>query len=155
MYLLALLTLFGSAFAVPLTASVERLDDLAALYVLPRDTIPTFYDVSLFLNPDNEEYFTGKVSIRILPYVTTNQIVIHAMEMTINSIEAYSDRNPTVNLFANYTLATDDTHLLRIQLNETMTILQPYTINIDYVGHYAENMFGIYVSTYGSVGQTQ
>ena len=160
MYLLALLTLCGAAFAVPLAepASTQTELDRAAAYVLPRDTVPTFYDVSLVLNPDNEEYFTGSVDIRILPLVTTNQIVLHAMEMEIKAedIEVFSDRVPTANLFESHTLADNDTHLFTITLNQTMTVLQPHTIRIKhYVGQYAENMFGIYVSTYQDEGQVQ
>ncbi|PZC76118.1 hypothetical protein B5X24_HaOG205148 [Helicoverpa armigera] len=157
MYLLALLTLFGSAFAGPLTAPVVDNRNLAATYVLPSDTVPTFYDVRLFLNPDNEENFRGIVSIRILPKTTTNQIVLHAMAMEVdeNTIRVYSDRVPNVNIYASASLATDDTHLLRINLNQTMTILQPHTIEIEYVGHYAENMFGIYLSKYENNGQEQ
>ncbi|KAJ8733116.1 hypothetical protein PYW08_001414 [Mythimna loreyi] len=163
MYLLALLTVFGVAFAVPLTApstevfSAPTEEERAAAYVLPRDTIPTFYDVRLTLNPDNEEYFTGAVDIRILPLIVTNQITLHAMAMNISAadIEVYAESAPTVNLFQSHTLATNDTHLFRITLNRNMTVLQPHTIRIKhYVGHYAENMFGVYVSTYTSGGTT-
>uniref|UniRef100_A0A2A4JIF2 Uncharacterized protein n=1 Tax=Heliothis virescens TaxID=7102 RepID=A0A2A4JIF2_HELVI len=155
MYLLALLTLFGSAFAGPISTQVES-RNLASTYVLPSDTIPTFYDVSLFLNPDNEESFRGSVSIRILPKVTTSEIVIHAMAMQIDSnIRVSSDRNPANNLYVSHTLATDDTHFLRIQLSEPMTILQPYTVEISYVGQFAENMFGIYLSKYQNNGQEE
>lgn len=164
MYLLALLTVIGAACAVPLAApSTELLNALseqekAAAYVLPRDTIPTFYDVRLTLNPDNEAYFTGAVDIRILPMVYTDHIILHAMEMVINAadIEVYSERAPTVNLFQSHTLANNDTHLFRINLNQNMTVQQPHTIRIKhYVGQYALNMFGIYVSTYTTGATTQ
>lgn len=157
MYLLTLLTVIGAACAVPLAAPLTEVlsapteQERAAAYVLPRDTIPTFYDVRLILDPDNEAYFTGAADIRILPLINTNHIVLHAMEMVINAadIEVFSERAPTVNLYQSHTLATDDTHLFRINLNQNMTVLQPHTIRIKhYVGQYALNMFGVYVSTY-------
>ncbi|KAJ8733118.1 hypothetical protein PYW08_001416 [Mythimna loreyi] len=164
MYLLVLLTVFGVAFAVPLTAPSTKIfsalteEERAAAYVLPSDTIPTFYDVRLTLNPDNEEYFTGAVDIRILPLIITNQITLHAKAMNISAadIEVYAESAPTVNLFQSHTLATNDTHLFRITLNRNMTVLQPHTIRIKhYVGHYGENLHGIYISTYTFGGTKQ
>ena len=164
MYLLALLTIIGAAFAGPvaipstqlLTAQTEA--QRAAAYVLPRDTIPTFYDVILHLNPDNDKTFTGSVDIRIIPKVSTNQIIMHAMELDIKAedIEVFSDRAPTVNIFESHTLADNDTHLFSIIVKQEMTVLQPHTIRIKhYVAKFAENMFGVYLSTYSSDGTTQ
>ncbi|XP_075971880.1 aminopeptidase N-like [Anticarsia gemmatalis] len=156
MYLLPLLTLLGSVVCGPLSTDVKNVADTRPeRYVLPTQTVPTFYDVSLFFDPGNTAFFTGRVSIRILPVATTNEIVLHAMEMTIaqNAINVFTDREPAVNLVQSFTLATDDTHFLRIRLNRELTVLQPATINIEYTGRYAANMFGVYVSTYESFGR--
>nr|ASU92546.1 aminopeptidase N [Achaea janata] len=156
MYLLTLLALIGTAFCGPLSTQVRNVDNRAELYVLPTTIKPTFYDVRLFLDPGNPELFYGQVSIRILPQVETNEIVLHAMEMLIteNAIQVYTDREPTENIVTGFTQAGDDTHFLRIQLSRQLTVQQPATIHIDYVGHFAENMFGVYRSTYTENGNT-
>nr|AAX39864.1 aminopeptidase N2 [Trichoplusia ni] len=155
MYLLALLTVIGSALALPVIENNEKNTVLESLYVLPRETIPLFYDVSLILDPDNEAYFNGTVAIRILPYVSTSQIVIHAMELEIKTVGVYSDRTPANDIYLDHEQSTDDTHLLRINLKSPLPVLQPHTINIKYSGKYAPNMFGIYVSTYETNNQPQ
>lgn len=156
MYLLLLVAFIGSSAALPLsiksTNEVPRNQELAARYVLPQNTYPTFYDVRLFIDPSYVESFYGNVSIRIIPNVDTDEIVLQAMEMTIDSISVVSDRN-NEELFANYTLATDDTHFLRIRLVREISALQPHNVHINYVSRYAENMFGVYVSTYEENGQ--
>lgn len=154
MYLLACLTILGTAFGVPLTSTDDDGSrNLGALYVLPADTIPTFYDVRLFLDPRNTDYFFGNVSIRIMPYVATNRIVMHAMEMNIDSVVVVGDRSDA-DLFANYTLASDDTHFLTIMLTTQLQPFQPYTVHISYTSQFALNMFGVYVSTYEQNGVT-
>ncbi|KOB65200.1 Aminopeptidase N-7, partial [Operophtera brumata] len=159
MYLLVCLAVLGAAFGVPLEPTSVTQDastrNLPALYVLPTETFPTFYDVALFLDPSNEEYFFGNVSIRISTFVPTNEIYLHAMEMDIDNVEVYSERDGVTDLFYNFTTSDDDTHLLRIITTETLQPLQPYTVHINYVGRYAENMFGIYVSKYEENGSTQ
>ncbi|KAJ0178635.1 hypothetical protein K1T71_005410 [Dendrolimus kikuchii] len=104
-------------------------------------------------DPDNVEYFFGNTTIRILAYTNTSVITMHAMELTINNIRVYSERNLDEDLFENYSLATDDTHLLRIRLKRDMVILQPHIVHIDYTAKFAENMFGVYVSTYEYEGR--
>lgn len=157
MYLLTLLALIGSAFAVPVTELSKQ--SHAEKYVLPRTVMPSFYDVVLFLDPDNEAYFEGSVDIRIIPLKDTNEIVLQAMEMTIdsNNIEVFTDTQPENNLYSSHTLATDDTHLFKIQLKETLPAARVHTIRIkNFRGQYATNMFGIYVSTYtNEAGQTE
>nr|WAK99412.1 aminopeptidase N 2 [Spodoptera frugiperda] len=157
MYLLTLLALIGSAFAVPVTELSKQ--SHADKYVLPRTVMPSFYDVVLFLDPDNEAYFEGSVDIRIIPLKDTNEIVLQAMEMTIdsNNIEVFTDTQPENNLYSSHTLATDDTHLFKIQLKETLPAARVHTIRIkNFRGQYATNMFGIYVSTYtNEAGQTE
>ncbi|KAH9643209.1 hypothetical protein HF086_012871 [Spodoptera exigua] len=157
MYLLTLLSLIGAAFAVPLTQLSE--ESHADRYVLPKNILPSFYDVILYLDPDNEAYFEGSVDIRIIPQTDTNEIVLQAMEMQINAadIEVFNEFQPTNNLYSSHTLASDDTHLLKIQLSETIPAARVHTLRFkQFRGQYATNMFGIYVSTYtNAAGQTE
>ncbi|XP_073943307.1 aminopeptidase N-like [Choristoneura fumiferana] len=149
MYLLLALALLGAVSANPLTNEAAVLNDaLSAQYVLPGESFPTFYDVRLFLNPDNEDFFYGNVSIRVLANVNTSQLVFHAMEIDIDDISVFSDANPEEDLFLSYEQAGDDTHLLRINLIREISPNQPHIIHIDYVARFAENMFGVYLSTY-------
>lgn len=146
MYLPILLTLFGFAFSVPLTSEDLRDDDLQARYVLPGESMPTLYDVQLYLDPNNDVSFDGHVSIRILSIRRTDELVLHAMETRIKSIEVLGDNGE--NLYRTYFLSSIDTHLLRITLNRLIDPMIPLTINIAYSGTYAENLFGVYLSTY-------
>ncbi|XP_050343242.1 aminopeptidase N-like [Nymphalis io] len=152
MFLLILLSLVGSALSTPVTTN-----DVTANYEsyrLPNQSFPTFYDVRLFFDPRNVINFTGDVSIRIFPYVPSTEIVLHAMAMEIKSVQLFALSNENINLLKNYSLASDDTHFLRIESNQELVPLQPYVLNIEYVGTYADNMFGVYVSTYQYSGQT-
>ncbi|XP_049870007.1 aminopeptidase N-like [Pectinophora gossypiella] len=147
MYLLLCLALLGPAMGIPLSEVATRNEDLSAEYVLPGESFPTFYDVQLFLDPGHVESFTGSVSIRVLPVISTSQIVLHAMAMEINNIAVYAEGS-TTDILNNYTLANNDTHLLRINLNTAIQPMVPHIVNINYTGQFAENMFGVYVSTY-------
>ncbi|XP_041970230.1 aminopeptidase N-like [Aricia agestis] len=146
------LALVGSGFAGPLISPEPRVSEEA--YVLPGESFPTFYDVRLFIDPGYVQSFRGDVSIRILPNRNTDQIVLHAMAMTIDSVFIHTESNENVNLLNSWTLDESDTHFLTIRTNVQLNTLQPYIVKIEYTGQYAENMFGIYVSTYEESGQT-
>lgn len=153
--LLLLIALVGSAVSSPINEVEPRNADnelRAAQYNLPRESTPTSYDVILFLNPSNPDYFTGSVTIRIIPNRNTSEIVLHAMAMDIHTINVWDDRNPVVNLVADHHHAQNDTHFLRIWTSETLLQDVPYNIFLNYTGTYATNMFGIYVSTYEQAG---
>lgn len=152
MYLLVCLAILGTALGVPLTENVAS-RNLGELYVLPTTTFPTFYDVRLFLDPGNTDYFFGNVSIRILANTPTDRIVIHAMEMIIDRVTVISDRSGA-DLISSFSQAGDDTHFLTILLTEPIQPLVPHTVHINYVAQYAANMFGVYVSTYQEGGNS-
>ncbi|VVD01646.1 unnamed protein product [Leptidea sinapis] len=121
-------------------------------YVLPGESYPTFYDVSLVIDPDYHENFNGSAVIRIIPNQNVQEIVLHAMAMTISRIALFSESNTNLDLFSSYTLVTDDTHFLRIRSNALLLQNQPYSLHIEYTATYAENMFGVYVSTFEQPG---
>ncbi|XP_064071371.1 aminopeptidase N-like [Vanessa tameamea] len=148
---LIFLSLVGSALSLPVTDDVIRNYES---YRLPNQSFPTFYDVRLFFDPMNVVNFTGDVSIRLFANVPINEIVLHAMAMEIKSVELYAASNENENLMRGYVLSTDDTHFLRVESTQTLVPLQAYILKIEYVGTYADNMFGVYVSTYQYSGQT-
>ncbi|CAG4917258.1 unnamed protein product [Colias eurytheme] len=148
MYSLIFLALLSAAYSVPLNQDITS---MYGHYRLPGESYPTFYDVRLFIDPDYAHNFNGSVSIRIVPNINTDEIVLHAMEMTLNSIQVVADGSST-NLYHSFWQATDDTHFLRIKTTTPLVALQPYTIHIDYIAQYAENMFGVYLSTFTQEG---
>ncbi|XP_045494019.1 aminopeptidase N-like [Colias croceus] len=148
MHSLIFMALLGAAYSVPLNQDITA---MYGHYRLPGESYPTFYDVRLFIDPDYAHNFNGSVSIRIVPNINTDEIVLHAMEMTINSIQVVADGSST-NLYHSFWQATDDTHFLRIKTTAPLVALQPYTIHIDYIAQYAENMFGVYLSTFTQEG---
>ncbi|CAK1546283.1 unnamed protein product [Leptosia nina] len=152
MYSLFLLTLLGTALAVPLNTNTSA---QYGHYRLPGESHPTLYDVRLIIDPGKTDTFNGTVTIRIIPDINTQEIVLQAMEMTIESVEVFTEVNPTVDIFDSFTLATDDTHFLRLRMTQQLVALQPITVNIVYVSKYAENMFGLYVSTFQQPGVGQ
>lgn len=155
MYSLIILLFLGTALAIPLNSVNEDASTRYGHYRLPGESHPTLYDVSLIIDPGKTDTFYGNVSIRIIPNVNTQEIVMHAMEMTIRSIQMNTEINPNVDLFSNYTLATDDTHFLRITATEQLEALRLIVVNIDFESKYADNMFGLYVSTYEQPGVGQ
>ncbi|XP_068631412.1 aminopeptidase N-like [Battus philenor] len=153
MYLLIIISIIGSAICNPLNYEYDDIRNVRdENYVLPGESFPSSYDVRLFLNPNVLETFSGDVSITLSPVRNTDQIVLHAMEMQINSISIASVAAPQVNIFSNHTIATDDTHFLRIGTTRAMIAGQNYTLQISFVGRFADNMFGIYLSTYEEPG---
>lgn len=152
MYLLLLISLIGAALSVPVSDEDIARNVNYEHYSLPGESYPTFYDVRLILNPDMPESFSGDVSIRIIPVRNTNEIVIQAMAMEIRSISATPENSTQQNIYLRHTQASDDTHFLTIRFNTPLVAQQAYLVHISYVGQYAENMFGIYLSTYEEPG---
>ncbi|CAB3260804.1 unnamed protein product [Arctia plantaginis] len=160
MYLLPLVLLLGSAISAASSQQVTDtiIDDRAERYPLPNDVQPSFYDLILYFDPNSPESFNGEVTITATVVNNTNQIVLHAMEMSIEEIQVTVVPAPGAiaggNLYSSYSQADDDTHLLRIYLTQQLVTNQNIYIRIRYTGHYAANMFGAYVSTYVENGQT-
>ncbi|CAH0407481.1 unnamed protein product [Chilo suppressalis] len=150
MYFILLAALLGSAATSVLRQGDTTNEEYAARYNLPRETTPTFYDVTLYFDPDNEAYFYGNVSIRIVPNRETSEIVLHATDITVDDIEVLTTVNnvANTNIYNDHSLATDDTHFLRINVSQPLLTGQVYIVNINYIGQYATNMFGVYISTY-------
>lgn len=151
MYTLITFCLLGVALGVPLNSNnaVQSNEH----YVLPGESYPTIYDLRLFFNPDNEAYFNGHANIRIIPEYNTINITLHAMELSIQNITLYAVGSPNVNLTSDYNLQNDDTHFLRIDSSQMLVAAQPYILDIHYLGSYAPNMFGLYVSNYEYLNQ--
>ncbi|CAH2105887.1 unnamed protein product [Euphydryas editha] len=150
---LIFLSLLGSAFSGPVDFQYANVTDYQH-YRLNDDVTPSFYDVRLFFDPNSASGFNGDVSMRLIVNNNTSRILLHAMAMQIQSVQLFADGSQT-NLATNYTLSTDETHFLEIVSSVNLTVGSLYVLNIAYVGTYATNMFGVYISTYQYMGQTQ
>ncbi|CAH2208205.1 jg5003 [Pararge aegeria aegeria] len=149
MFTLVLLSLLGTGLAYNVPPSAKYATNIPdEAYVLPGTSYPTFYDVRLFLDPGNHDFFTGDVTIRLFPTVNTSTIVLHAMAMNITKIGLYDALDENVDILESSNIATDDTHFLTVRSKVELNIMRPYHLKIEYIGSYATNMFGIYVSTY-------
>ncbi|CAH0725367.1 unnamed protein product, partial [Brenthis ino] len=145
MFTLIFFCLIGISLGVPFNSEKSTYSN--EHYVLPGESRPTLYDISLFFDPSNGTSFLGNVSIRIIPERNTQQIVLHAMEMQITRIELYSEASQTENLMRTYSL-TNDTQFLTVESNTLLLQSQVYILKVEYVGTYSRNMFGVYVSNY-------
>lgn len=150
---LVFLSLLGSVLSLPVEFQNENVTDLE-YYRLSGQIIPHLYDVRLFFDPNSASGFNGDVSIQFIANATTRTIVLHAMAMQIQSVQLFPG-GATAAIPTSYSLTTNDTHFLEIQSSVDLNIGSPYVLNISYVGTYATNMFGVYISTYQYMGQTQ
>ncbi|XP_059049749.1 aminopeptidase N-like [Achroia grisella] len=148
MLFLVFLSILGAITAVPIAIEDVRANSQNP-YALPNTSFPTFYDVRLFFDPSNENYFNGIVTLRVIPRTNITEIVLQAMELEIESVTIYrvTDFDREEDLFESYSYS-NETHLLRLNLTRQIGQTQPHEVNINYVGHYADNMFGVYLSTY-------
>ena len=151
MYTLITFCLLGAALGIPLNSDNARQNN--EHYVLPGESFPTLYDLRLFFNPDNEAFFVGHANIRIIPASNTLNVTLHAMALRITNITLSSVANPNLNLTSGFNLQQDETHFLRVDSSQMLVASQPYILDIHYVGAYAPNMFGVYVSNYVYLGQ--
>lgn len=152
---LIFLSLLGSVLSVPVELQNEKNVADLEYYRLSGQIIPHFYDVRLFFDPNSASGFNGDVSIRFIANATTRNIVLHAMAMQIQSVQLFPDAATAAAIPTSYSLTTNDTHFLEIQSSVDLNAGSLYVLNISYVGTYATNMFGVYISTYQYMGQTQ
>lgn len=158
--LLCLVFMVSSTIGTPLnTTKVTILSDvdLSARYRLSGIIKPMFYDVILFIDPDNDSSFHGSVEIRITAEQSVKEITLHALEMEVSNIvvERAVLGLPKTNLYKNHILSNDDRQFLTIKLSSSIDADVPYYIKMDFIGKYASDMFGIYVSNYNYDGQAR
>ncbi|KAJ9573937.1 hypothetical protein L9F63_008679, partial [Diploptera punctata] len=134
-----------------LTWIKEKITVLATLliaavvsYRLPDHTIPISYDVKLKTDVNTTFKFTGEVAITVEIVEETDVIILHSTGLDIISLTIDGSEHD------NYTLASDDTHFLTIYLNETIPIGEYATIEIEFEGELADDMYGFYKSSYAT-----
>ncbi|XP_077297552.1 aminopeptidase N-like [Arctopsyche grandis] len=126
-----------------------------AKYRLPGPTIPSYYTIILRIDPnDPNKAFTGEVAIDMTTNTPVNKIVLHSNVTVINSITVMA-KESNVNLYDRHISATDDTYFLTIHLTQNLSVNQVYVININYVGMYRNDLYGVYLSSYTDANNTK
>lgn len=133
-------------------------DDLDGLdYRLPNNTVPIRYDVSLKTDVHRgDKAFTGTVKITIRALENTNEITLHYRQLTIESIDLFTNPTTLVLLEKNvYYDEKSDVEFLIIQSKNQLIVNQIYVVEIKYHGILRDDNKGFYLSTYQNPqGQT-
>lgn len=124
---------------------------------LPNNTIPIRYHLSVMTDVHRgETAFCGTVKIRIQAVETTSEITLHHRQMTIDTINLYT--NPTApQLLENNVkfLVREEFDFLIIQPSSQLIANQIYLIEIKYHGLLRDDNKGFYRSSYQNAqGQT-
>lgn len=131
----------------PVNDVVSRADD--PLYRLPNDTYPIHYKVHLDTRIDQDDFmFTGNVEINLGVEKETNQITMHARNMTVESVALYRDATPHVPVAVTGTAYDDVTELFTIFTEAPVTVGNTYTLIIDYWSELREDNAGFYQAWY-------
>lgn len=116
-------------------------------YRLPGTTEPSHYRMTLRIDPNKQDSFSGRVTINIFAKVETNEIVLHSNVFAIKNITVISTEHNN-SIYMNHTTSDDDTSFLRIKLTEVLKINRLYVIDIDYMGKYGTYSHGLFISSY-------
>lgn len=116
-------------------------------YRLPTTTKPSHYKIVLKIDPDQQQSFSGRVSINLFPQNSTDQIVLHSKVFTIEDISITEGSDET-DLYSFHNVTGDDRDFLNIYLTKKMTLNQLYVLKISYIGKYGSSVDGLYLSTY-------
>ena len=118
-------------------------------YRLPNNTKPLRYDVSLVTNVHRgEAAFSGTVRIRIQALANTNSITLHYRQLTIDTIQVFSNPDGTPSLIPSNPSFTEDLEFLTINVNNQLMVNQQYLVVITYHGLLRDDNMGFYRSTY-------
>lgn len=148
---LAMLALVALASSKPLLTSYRqaapRSRALGAEYRLPNTTAPISYKLVLTLDPDQQEYFLGKVEIIITALVPTAEIVLHSYRTNITNISV-TERNDAREMLNSWSVETDDTQFLTLKLRQELQTNETYRVVASYSSLYGEYNDGAYLSSY-------
>lgn len=146
---LATLSFASSTFYpnFPRTNVLPRDRSDAGSYRLPPNVLPIHYRVTLMVDPDKIDSFSGEVEINVSAQNATNQIVLHSNVVKINNVSVIETGNMT-ELYESFSSSEDDKNFLIIILKKTMVINQKYLVYIKYTGKYGSYFDGLYLSSY-------
>lgn len=140
--------------SAPTTAEPEPTDAPEKIdYRLPTALVPSNYD--LYLHPDVETgVFTGHETINITVLEATDKIVLHALNLSIDSIKVYQADGSTwleVKSFAFDALR----EFLIIDLTEQLKVDTFVLLNLEFSGTMGNKIVGLYSSSYVKADDTR
>lgn len=117
-------------------------------YRLPNNTKPLHYNISLVTFIDRGEFnFSGVVNINLTVLENSNNITLHARQLTTQTVQLRDSRGSSVN---GVTFTYDITReFLTISTGQvTLPRGQTYDLQISYTGELRTDMGGFYRSSY-------
>nr|CAD7197139.1 unnamed protein product [Timema douglasi] len=145
-----LLTIFWTQLIISINNS------LANEYLLPKNVLPTHYDLKLIPYLDNDNFtFDGEVKIQVIVEVETNVITIHQNDTIIEETSVTDLSSGQIVPVTNETYEPLY-HFHNIYLQNNLSVGQEYEIYIKYKGYLRDDMQGLFKSYYKtSDGQTR
>ncbi|XP_021377931.1 uncharacterized protein LOC110466016 isoform X1 [Mizuhopecten yessoensis] len=126
---------------------------------LPRSVLPSLYELEIFpdfYKPDPKDFtFNGTVKIHISCMEATKNITLHINKLTVDEsnikLEAVSgDAVPAIVKVTH----DEERQFLILNLETDLLSLVNYTIEMTYAGPLADDMVGLYYSSYQRGGET-
>ena len=143
-----------SLFGEPIE-KVKLIDDDDLNYRLPNNSRPIRYDLWLKTDVDKNNFdFSGRVKIHIKILEPTQQITLHARQLTIDNVDLLNTDNTLrqANLVHNYDEVLE---FLIISLPSQLTVDDELILDITYQGILREDGSGFYRASYRDENDNQ
>ncbi len=132
---------------VPRVEDLPPLEDVYTTYRLPNNTLPNSYDVTLrtWIHEGNF-LFNGSIRINISIVESTNTITLHHRYLTIDDVRLWSESGAAVPVLS-YSYNTTF-EFFSVSMQDTLSIGETYSLDIDYNGTLRSDEGGFYRSSY-------
>ncbi|XP_017846843.1 aminopeptidase N-like [Drosophila busckii] len=123
-------------------------------YRLPRNVVPTFYNLTLrvFVDTDGKpaSTFSGEVSIDIQALEqNVNQIRLHSDQLDIEACRLYNAKGDLLDEFENARLTHElETHQLQLTLKQALALNEQYKLQFQYKGQVRNDVSGLFSVSY-------
>ncbi len=122
---------------------MERTDDRADPYRLPRSVIPSHYELELVVDPERSD-FTGSVRIHVEVREPVRRVVLNSLDLDLRSVAVTTCTDetwtPTSSLDVDRERAT-------LHLDRELPVGHA-RIDIDFAGRFCESLVGLYRSAF-------
>ncbi len=132
--------------AVKSGCATTTFDTSGINFRLPNTTRPESYDLTIRSRIDEEDFsFYGVIRIDIDVLVTTNSIILHQLQTTVDEIQLESGGNAV--LIERYSY-NETLQFLTISVSQPLIVGTRYTLQIKYNGTLREDYLGFYRTSY-------
>lgn len=140
--------IFTAITAFPVDEDSEN--DLSAIanYHLPDNAVPVHYDIEVILHIEEDNFtFDGKSNIILEIRRATQNLSLHALDLTIDETATLLDSNDIIIYTPTTHNYDNETEILTLQFDEE---LPPgiYSLNIQYVGILNDDLHGFFRTSY-------